>query len=153
MQCAVCSVQCAACSVQRAVCSVQCAVCSVQCSVQCALAVRRSPLAACSLPFAVCRVPFADRSWLLADFVDDASPVKLRTAQFGSRHTGRCIAYLLDFIYLELASVSKDFAEALGCINLFTKFVEGVHTVNVACTHDFEFLDDVTRLWLRLQKF
>ena len=98
-------------------------------------------------------MPFADRSWLLADFVDDASPVKLRTAQFGSRHTGRCIAYLLDFIYLELASVSKYFAEALGCINLFTKFVDGVHSVNVACTHDFEFLDDVTRLWLRLQKF
>ena len=100
----------------------------------------------------MCRVPCAVRSWLLPDFVDDASPVKLRTAQPGSRHIGPCIAYRLDFIYLEFALVSKYFAEALGCVNLFTKFVDGVHSVNVACTHDFEFLDDETRLWLRLQK-
>ena len=97
-------------------------------------------------------MPSAVRSWLLPDFVDDASPVKLRTAQPGSRHIGLCIAYLLDFIYLELASVSKYFAEALGYVNLFTKFDDGVHSVNVACTHDFEFLDDETRQWLRLQK-
>ena len=100
----------------------------------------------------MCRVPFAVRSWLLPVFVDDASPLKLRTAQPGSRHIGLCIAYLLDFIYLQLASVSKYFAEAIGCVNLFTKFVDGVHSVNVACAHDFEFLDDKTRLWLRLQK-
>ena len=86
-------------------------------------------------------MPFALGS--LPDFVDDASPVKLRTAQRGSRHLGLCIAYRLDFIYLEFASVSKYFAEALGCVNLFTKFVDGVHSVNVACTHDFKLLDDV----------
>ena len=97
-------------------------------------------------------MPFAVRSWPLPDFVDDASPVKLRTAQRGSRHLGLCIAYRLDFIYLEFASVSKYFAEALGCVNLFTKFADGVHSVNVACTHDLEFLDDETRLWLRPQK-
>ena len=182
VQCAVCSVQCAVCSVQCAVCSVQCAVCSVQCAVcssqfaVCRLpfvlfrsllvlfrspfAVRRLPFtvgrvpcAVCRVPCAMCRLPCAVRSWLRPDFVDDARAVKLRTAQFGSRHTGRCIAYLLDFIYLELASVSKYFAEALGRVNLFTKFFDGVHSVNVACTHDFEFLDDVTRLWLCLQKF
>ena len=101
----------------------------------------------------MCRVPFAVRSWLLPDFVGDASPVKPRTAQSGSRHVGLCVAYLLDFIHVELASVSKYFAEALGCVNLFTKFVDGVHSVNVAGTHDYEFLNDVTRLWLRLQTF
>ena len=118
--------------------SAQCAVCSAQC------AVRSLQIPVCRLPFvlhrwpcaavpcAVCRVPFAVRSWLLPDFVDDASPVKLRTAQPGSRHIGLCIAYRLDFIYLELASVSKYFAEALGCVNLFTKFVDGVHSVHVA---------------------
>ena len=108
--------------------------------------------AACSVQRAACRVPCAECSWLLPDFVDDASPVKLRTAQPGSRHIGLCIAWLLEFIYLELASVSKYFAEAPGCVALFTKFVDGVHSVNVACTHDFEFLDDVNRLWLRRQK-
>ena len=161
VQCAVCSVQCAVCSVQCAVCSVQCAVCSVQCSVQCAVCsgqwavcsvqcavcssqfavwrlpftVGRVPCAVCRLPCAVCRLPCAVRSWLRPDFVDDASAVKLRTAKFGSRHTGRCIAYLLEFIYLELASVSEYFAEALGCVNLFTKFVDGVHSVHVACMY------------------
>ena len=105
----------------------------------------------------MCRVlhrwPCAVRFWLFPDFVDNASPVKLRTAQPGSRHTGLCIAYLLDFIYQELASVSEYFADALGCVNLFSKFVDGAHSVHVACTHDFEILDDVTRLWLRLQTF
>ena len=71
--------------------------------------------------------------------------MKLWTAQPDSRHDDLCIAYLLDFIYLELASVSKNFAESLGCVNLCTKFVDGVHFVNVDCTHDFGFLD-ITRL-------
>ena len=79
--------------------------------------------------------------------------MKLWTAQPGSRHDGLCIEYLLDFIYPELVSVLKYFAEALGCVILFTKFVDGVHFVNVQCTHDFEFLEDVTRLWLHLQNF
>ena len=147
VQCAVCSVRRAVCGGQWAVGSGQCAVCSVQ------IAVPSLSCAVCRLPCAVCRLPCAVRSWLRPDFVDDASAVKLRTAQFGSCHTGRCIAYLLEFIYLELASVSEYFGEALGCVNLFTKFVVGVHSVNVACTHDFEFLDYVTSLWLRLDKF
>ena len=79
--------------------------------------------------------------------------MKLWTAQPGSRHDGLCIAYLLDFIYPELVSVSKHFAEALGCVNLFPKLVDGVYSVNVECTHDFGFLDDVARLWLHLQNF
>ena len=72
--------------------------------------------------------------------------MKLWTAQSDSRHDGLCIAYLLDFIYLELVSVLKYFSDALSCVNFFTKFVDGVCSVNVDCTHDSGFLDDVTRL-------
>ena len=104
----------------------------------------------------MCRLPFAlgslflrnvghEHATELRNFADNAIPVKLCTAQPGSRHNGFCIAYLLEFIYPKLVPVSKHFAEALGCVNLFTKFVEGAHIVNVACTHDFGFLD-VTRL-------
>ena len=119
-------------------------------------AVCRVPCAVCRVPFANHRSPFALASLILRDvghehptqhpnFADDAIPVKLWTAQPDSRHDGLCIAYLLDFIYPELASVSKHFAEALGCVNLFTRLVDGVHSVNVDCTHDFGFLD-ITRL-------
>ena len=72
--------------------------------------------------------------------------MKLWTAQPGSRHDGLCIAYLLDIIYLELVSVLKCFAESLGCVILCTKFVDGVHFVNIECTHDSGSLNDVTRL-------
>ena len=150
VRCTVCSLRCAVCSVRCAVCSVQCAMCSVQCAVcrlsfsvrrlsfsahRSQLAVRRGAVPLWSrLPFAVrlvlhrwpcavCRVLCAVRSWLLPDFVDDASPVKLRTAQHGSRHIGLRVAYLLGFTYLELASVSKYFYEALDRVNLCTKFV------------------------------
>ena len=116
------------------------------------------------MPFVLCRSRIALGSLILRDvghehatqhpdFVNDAVLVKLWTAEPGSRHNDFCIAYLLDFIFRKLASVSKYFAEALCCVNFFTKFVDGVHSVIVQCTHDSGFLDDVTRLWLHLQNF
>ena len=128
----------------------QCAACGVRCvvcvgSVQCAV---------CRLPFAVCSVPFADRSWLLADFVDDASAVKLRTAQFGSCHTGRCIAYLLEFIYLSLPRSQSILVKLLAVSTcLPSLLLEFTLYMLLVCTHDFEFLDDETRVELRLDKF
>ena len=79
--------------------------------------------------------------------------MKLWTAQPDSRHDDLCIAYLLDIIYPKLASDSKHFAEALGCVNLSTRLVDGVHSVNVECTHDSGSLNDVTRVWLHIQNF
>ena len=157
-----------------AVCRLPFAACCMPCRVPCA--VRRLPglcrcrrlrmfslffavfaVFFCRSSFAVLRSPFALGSLILRDvgnehatqhpdFADAAIPVKLWTAQSDSRHNGLCIAYLLDFIYLELVSVLKYFSEALSCVNFFTKFVDGVCSVNVDCTHDSGFLDDVTRL-------
>ena len=113
---------------------------------------RHSPLAL-RIPPLILRDVGQEHATRHPDFADDAIAVKLWTAQPDSRHDDLCIAHLLDFIYLELVSVSKHFAEALGCVILFTKFVDGVHFVNIDCTHDSGFLDDVTRLWLHLQNF
>ena len=68
-----------------------------------------------------------------------------QTMQFRC-HNGLCIAYLLDIIYLELVSVLKYFAEVLSSVNLLTKFVDGVCSVNMECTHDSGFVADLTHL-------
>ena len=99
------------------------------------------------MPFVLCRSRIALGSLILRDvghehatqhpdFVNDAVLVKLWTVEPGSRHNDFCIAYLLDFIFRKLVSVLKCFAEALGCVILCTKLVDGVHFVNVQCTHD-----------------
>ena len=164
VKCAVCGVQCAACGVRCVVCvcSVQCAVGGVQWAVgsgqwavsSVQIAVPSLPCAVCRLPCAVCRLPCAVRSWLRPDFVDDASAVKLRTAPFGSCHTGRCIAYLLEFIYLSLPRSQSILVKLLAVSTcLPSLLLEFTLYMLLVCTHDFEFLDDETRVDLRLDKF